>query len=286
MHCISKITKGALFAVVSILLFNGCHPSPTPGATSNEDDFSGYASDASRIEWVTDDAISIADAAGFIYNGTTMRTTHTTLGTCCTVGTDTISLPHTLTIRFGPINCTCQDGRARRGTIIVSYSGHYTDTSKIHTISFDHYFVNDNEVSGYIKTTRKDTTVTGNWYYKVLVNDSLNMSQDPLNSKYVVWTGNLVRKWISGYVSTLDRNDDAWSVSGNTTLTRPNGHQFSCDIATPLAIATGCDYAESGVIDVTGYLSPMRVLNFGSGGCDNAAVLNIGTNVYNIDLVK
>ncbi len=286
MHCMSNLTKGAFFIVVSMLFLNACHPSPTPGATSNEDDFSGYASDASRVEWVTDDVISIADASGFIYNGTTMKTTHTTLGTCCTVGTDTISSPHTLTIRFGPNDCLCQDGRYRKGTIVVNYFGHYSDTAQVHLLTFDNYYVNDIQVSGYIKTLRKDTTVVGDWYYKVLVNDSLNMSQDPLNSQYVVWTGNLVRKWVSGYVTTLDRNDDAWSVSGNATLTRPNGHQFSCDIATPLQFATNCDFAESGVIDVTGYLSPMRVLNYGPSNCDGAAALNIGTNLYNITLVK
>jgi hypothetical protein len=268
-----------------MVLFNAGCTSNSVNDLSNPDDNSGYASDMSRIERATDDAISIADAAGNVYNGANLREAKTTLGTCATVGTDTISIPHTLTIRFGPTDCTCLDGRQRRGTIIVSYNGQYTDTNDIHTITFDNYYLNGNQFSGTIKTTRIDTTILGNWYYKVLVNDSLNMSPDPLNSQYVVWTGTLVHKWLSGF-NTADRNDDAYSISGSCTLTRPNGHQFSCGISTPLQIAINCDYAESGVVDVTGYLSPMRVVNYGPTNCDAEATLNIGTNVYKLTLVK
>jgi hypothetical protein len=281
MHCYSIFRKGA-FLILSLLVLNACKQSSS-NSFSNVDDNGGYASDASRIELMTDDAISICDAAGNIYNGANLRTT--ALGTCATVGTDTISVPHTLTIRFDPNGCVCLDGRTRKGTVVVSYFGRYNDTAQIHTISFDRYYVNSNQFMGTIKTIRKDTTVTGNWYYKVLVNDSLNMSPDPLQSEFIVWTGTLVRKWVSGYL-TGDRNDDAFSISGNATLTRPNGHQFSCDIATPLQFAINCDYAESGVINVTGYLSPMRVLNYGATNCDPNALLNIGTNVYELTLTK
>jgi hypothetical protein len=288
MHCKSNFKKGAFFIVVSMLLFNAaCTPSSS-SALSNPDDNAGYASDASRIERATDDAISIADAAGSVYNGANIRATATTLGTCAYAGTDTTTLypVKTLTIRFGDKDCVCLDGRPRRGTIIVYYEGEYTDTAQIHTITFDNYYINDNQLTGTIKTTRKDTTITGNWYYKVLVNDSLNMSPDPLNSQYVVWTGTLVHKWVSGY-TTPDRNDDAFSISGSATLTRPNGHTFSCNIATPLQVNINCDYVESGIIDVTGYLSPMRVLNYGpTTNCDNQAQLNIANNVYNISLIK
>ncbi len=285
MHCISTIKKGAFSLLASVLIFAGCTRTST-NTLSDGDDDGGYASDLSRIEWANNDVISIADAAGDAYNGAFVRTTGTTLGTCATVGTDTIHTPHTLTIRFGPSDCSCLDGRMRRGTIIVSYSGQYKNSGMLHTITFDHYYVNDNEMTGSIKTIRVDTTVTGNWYYKVIVADSMNVSLDPLNSKYVTWTGSLVRKWVQGYLTTSDRGDDIFSISGNATLTRPNGHQFSCDIATPLQFAMGCDFAESGVVDVTGYNPPMRVLNYGSGTCDNTALLNINTNVYTLTLTK
>jgi hypothetical protein len=261
-------------------LFAGCAKS---SPTISDDDNGGYASDADKIEWATDDVISISDAAGTLYNGDYMRVTHNTLGSCATVSTDTVDVPHTLTIRFGDEDCTCLDGKNRRGAIIVSYSGEYTDSNTVHTISFDNYYVNDNQLTGTIQVTRVDTTVTGNWYYDVLVNESLILNPDPLKSQSISWQGALVRKWVTGF-TTPDRSDDAFSVGGSATLTRANGHTFNFNISTPLQINMSCDYAESGVVYVTGPNPPVRILNYGSTACDPYATVSISPNVYNITL--
>ena len=279
MHCKLNYVKGAFFTVISMLLFSACHPD-TSSNLANGDDNGGYASDASRIEWANNDIISIADAAGFTYNGAYMRTTYD--GVCARVATDTNSTPHTLTIRFGNTDCVCLDGKKRRGTIIVTYNGLYADSGQLHTISFDNYFINDNQMSGTIKTSRVDTTITGNWYYNVYVNDSMNISQDPRNSQIVGWSGTLVRKWVTGFASGT-RIDDVFSISGFATLTRPNGHIFNFAIATPLQAALACDYMQSGVVNVNGYTGSHR-LDYGSGGCDAGATVYIGVNGYPVTL--
>lgn len=269
--------------VLAIFAIGGCKKTDSNPLTDADDD-GGYASDASRIEWMSNDAISIADAAGTFYNGVYMKTTNT-FGTCAIVAVDSVSTPHTLTIRFGDVNCMCLDGKNRRGSIIVSYNGSYADSNKIHTISYDNYYVNDIRLSGTTKVTRVDTTVVGNWYYRVLVDDTMTTKPNT----YVTWKGALTRKWISGY-NTGDRSDDAFSISGNTTLVRPNGHLFTFDIQTPLKFALNCDYAESGVVNVTGFNGDTRVLNYAlgnngtPGSCDNAAQLNIGVHVYQLKL--
>jgi len=284
MQCNSIFRKGAFFIVIPMLLLSAC--SKSNNGLSNPDDNGGYASDASRIEWANNDVISIADAAGETYNGAYMRTTHTTIGECALVGTDTnTSAMHNLTIRFGDVDCPCLDGRKRRGTIIVYYNGNYTDSAQIHTITFDNYFINDNQLTGSITYTRVDTTVIGDWYYKILVNDAMNLTPGQLNSQIITWNGNLERKWVTGY-ATDDRSDDIYAISGSATLTRANGHQFTFDIATPLQFALNCDYAESGVADVWGPIAPMRILNYGSGNCDPDAQVSISGNVYSILLQK
>ena len=272
----------AFLVASSALVFQACQKS-NDNIIGNGDDQGGYASDASRIEWANDDVISIADAAGEVYNGAYMRTTHnTSIGTCCTVGVDTVSNPHTLVIRFGSSDCVCLDGRSRKGTIIVSYSGEYSDAGQPHTITFDNYYVNDNQLTGTISTTRVDTTIAGNWYYKVTTADSMNVSQDPLNSQFVVWKGSLVRKWVQGY-TTGDRSDDIFSISGTGLLTRPDGNVFSFQIATPLQFALGCNFCESGVVNVSGY-EGARILNYGAGTCDANAQLSIGVHIYELTL--
>jgi hypothetical protein len=280
MHCISNFRKGAFLIAIAMLLFTACSK-PSNNSLSDEDDDGGYASDASRIELINNDVISIADVAGALYNGIY-------LANCATVATDTISIPHTLIVRFGPSECVCLDGRKRKGAIIISYTGRYQDTNKLHTITYDNYYVNGNQLTGFVQTTRIDTTLTGKWFYNVYVNDSLNMSQDPKNSQFVTWRGNLVRRWIKGDVmGAPDRNDDVFTISGAASLTRPNGHTFAVGIASPLQVAIGCDYIQAGEVNVSG-LKGGRVLNYGTGTstCDANAQLNIGVNFYPLVLVK
>jgi hypothetical protein len=281
MYCISKVKKGCFLIALSAVAFTSCRKETGNGL--NADDNGGYASDASRIEWINNDVISIADAAGSVYNAAYIAG----INGCATVATDTSSIPHTLRIRFGTAGCTGIDGRVRKGTIIVTYNGRYTDAGQLHTITYDNYYINGHNMRGSIKTIRVDTTVAGKWYYKVMAKDSLNMSPDPLKSQYVVWEGNLVRRWVQGYgvEGSGDRRDDIFSISGGATLTRPNSHVFSFGISTPLQFALSCNVAQSGVVNVGG-LDGARVLNYGDGGCDKNAKLNNGPAVYDILLTE
>ena len=281
MQCNPVFKTGILFITVTMLFFTACKKNNS-NPLSDVDDNGGYASDISKMEWINNDVISIADAAGNYYNGVYMRTTGTTntFGDCALVSTDTISVPHTLRVSFPSYNCLCLDGKNRRGSIIISYNGQYTDSNQIHTITYDNYFLNDQQLMGNVKVTRVDTTVIGDWYYKVKVSDTLVTTPNT----WIVWQGNLVRKWLDGF-ATGDRSDNVYSISGGATLTRANGHIFACDIATPLKIAQACDYVETGVVNVTNTgLTGVRVLNYslGTGGCDVDAQLNIGEHVYQI----
>lgn len=276
------VKKVAFLLLCSAVMFSACKKGPT-NVLDDADDNGGYASDASKIEWLSNDAISIADAAGNYYNGVYMRTTNT-FGTCATVSTDTLHSPHVIIVRFGNSNCKCLDDRYRRGTITISYDSNYSRKDQIHTISFDNYYINDVKLGGTVKVTRIDTTVVGNWYYKVKVDAS--MTNQP--NEIVYWQGSLVRKWVSGY-ATGERNDNVYSISGNATLTRANGHKYVFNIATPLRFAQDCDYCESGVVDISGYTGARQLdysVSSGSttGGCDNVAKMNINGSIYSIML--
>ncbi|MBC7552607.1 MAG: hypothetical protein H7257_01375 [Taibaiella sp.] len=282
MFCNQVLKKGSLFIAFSLLLFTACKKTES-NPLSDADDNGGYASDASHIEWLNNDAISIADAAGNFYNGVYMRTTNT-FGACAIVAPDTLHSPHIITIYFGDVNCKCADGRNRRGNIIISYDSTYNKNGQTHTITFDHYYVNDVQLAGNVKVTRVDTTIVGNWYYKVKVDESMVTTPNQI----IYWQGTLVRKWVSGY-ATGERGDNIFSISGVASLTRANGHKYVFNIATPLQFALDCDYCQSGVVDIAGY-SGSRQLDYsvsnGSavGQCDNVAKLNITGRIYPLKL--
>jgi len=279
----SGFFKFTLLIAASVLALSACRRGTTDdNYLKDDDDRSGYASDASRIEFANNDIIAMADQAGTLYNAEYIRAAG---DKSVSVSTDTINTPHVLIIRFGNTDVQCADGRKRRGSIVISYNGHYMDTTQVHTITYNNYYINGNRMTGWLKVMRVDTTVVGDSYYKVQVNDSMNMSpDDPVNSRFIIWNGNLQRRQVGGQ-HTNDRGDDYFSVSGMATLTRPSGHVFNFNISTPLQFATGCDYAQSGVVNVTGYTGN-RVLNYGNATCDAAAQLNIGVHVYQITLTK
>ena len=284
MFCNQILKKGALFIIFSLFLFTACKKHDS-NPISDVDDNGGYASDVSKMEWLSNDAISIADAAGNYYNGVYMRTTNT-FGNCAVISPDTLHSPHIIIIRFGDVNCQCLDGRNRRGSIIISYDSIYQHKDQLHTITFDHYYVNDVQLGGSVKVTRIDTTVVGNWYYNVKVDESLTTASNQI----IYWQGSLIRKWVRGY-NTGDRSDNVFSISGNATITRANGHKFSVDISTPLQFALNCDYCESGVIDVSTYTGLRQVdysVSSGSetGSCDNVAKLNISGHIYPLTLTN
>lgn len=277
MHFILNIKNATFFLALTIILFAGCNKG-TSSTPFDADDNGGYASDASRIELYTDDAISICDEAGTFYNGKYLRTTTdspNTFGICGDVSTDTVTSSRTLIIRFK--NTTCLDGRTRNGAIIVQYAGEYTDSLQPHYITFDNYFVNGIQLTGSIITTRIDTTVIGNWYYQVQTLDTLISTVAGTPNSYTIWQATLVRQWVTGF-QTNTRGDDVFSISGWGQLTRANSHIFTFNISTPLEFALDCNYCESGVAVVTGY-NGQRTLNYGngygSGACDNRAQLNI-----------
>ncbi len=277
------LRKSALIVAASVFTLAACkrdtNNNSSP-ALSSADDNGGYASDAAKAEQTSNDVISIADAAAAT-SGSNLRTTGTTIGGCAMVTNDTSVTPHVLTINFGTTNCTCLDFKNRRGEIIVTYSGHYKDSGSTHTISYSNYFVNDNQLMGSKTVTNMGTNSSGQVYYNVTVNDSLNIGGDSV----ITWVGNRVRTWQAGY-STADRSDDQYLITGTTTLTRANGHVFTFDITSPLQVANNCPFIEAGTIDIssTSFASSPHILDYGTGNCDAEAQLTIGSHTYNISL--
>jgi hypothetical protein len=280
----SLLRNGAFILAATLLTLTACMrrdktTNTTNPALTSADDNGGYASDAAKLETNSNDVISIADAAGNT-GASNLRTAATTLGPCATVTNDTTVTPHVLTINFGTSDCTCADGKNRRGEIIVTYTGRYKDSGSTHTITYHEYFVNDNHVGGSKTVTNNGTNTSGQVYYTVTVNDSLTIGSDSV----ITQTGSRTRTWLDGY-STPERSDDKYLITGSTTVKRANDHTFTMNITTPLQVANDCPWIEAGVVAITGSsFSGTRTLDYGTGDCDSEADLTIGSVTYHITL--
>jgi hypothetical protein len=204
------------------------------------------------------------------------------LAGCATVTRDTVSTPRVTTIDFGN-GCLGADGKTRKGRIIVTHSGPYRNPGTTITVTFDNYFVNDNQVTG-TKTIHNDgLNNAGHTSFSVSVNGQILLAN---GAGTISWTSERTREWIAGE-STPNRDDDQYSITGSATGTAANGDQFSATINQPLIrnLAPGCRrHFVSGVATMERTNRPTRVIDFGNGNCDDQATVTVNGVTHTITL--
>jgi hypothetical protein len=265
---------------VSAVLFTGCR-------RDEEDTDTNAAADNAFAESCYSDVTNIADEAGRSGSLSNYRggPTEGLLSTCATLTFDTLNGADqdTITIDFGSANCTCNDGRSRRGKIMVYYTGQYRDSASTHTITFDNYFVNDNQVMGSKTVTNLGHNAAGHLVYDIDVNGTIILAN---NGGTITWVSQRQREWITGENSMI-WSDDMYSVTGTASGTSAAGENFTVNITSPLIrnMAIGCRrHFVQGIVQITPGSRPMRTVDFGTGACDDIATVTIGNNTYTIHL--
>lgn len=260
-----------------LLTFAACKKDNTTTDTADED--TGYAEEQARMEQSYDDAESLADEA-YINGASALKGGPNLLSSCATVTKDTVSNPHKLTIDFGTTNCLCNDGRYRRGQIIVTFAGKYRDSGYVRTISFNNHYVNDNQVTGTKQITNMGHNSNGHLYYNISVNGAIILDS---NKGTITQVSTRTRTWVNGE-NTLPRIDDVYEITGSGTLTRPNNTTVAVNITTVLVAAVNCKWIKQGVMQLTPQGKSTRSLNYGNGNCDNQAVVTVGNKTKTITL--
>lgn len=277
----SFLTRVLVISALSATVFTGCR-------RDEEDNDTNAAGDNALAEAMFADVTNISDEAGRTGSLTNYRidpNSNAILSQCATITFDSINGADvdTLTIDFGTTNCTGNDGRNRRGKIIVQYSGAYRDSGSTHNISFDNYFVNDNQILGTKTVTNNGHNAAGNLVYSINVNGSVILAS---NGGTITWTSSRQREWTQGE-STMQWNDDMYSITGSANGTSASGENFTVNITSPLIrnMAFGCRrHFVQGTFQLTPGNRPMRTVDFGTGTCDNTATVTIGNNTYTITL--
>lgn len=252
----------------------------------DEDSDTSTAGDNALAESTFQDVTNIASEAGdgalSNYRGGNYEGL---LSTCAVITMDTAvsTNPDTIRINFGSSNCMCNDGRNRRGTIVITYNGHYRDSGTVWNITFDNYFVNDNQVLGTKTVSNLGHNQAGHLVYDVNVNGSVVLAN---NGGTITWTSQRQREWIAGE-STPQWSDDMYSITGTASGTSASGNSYSATITSPLIrnMALGCRrHFVQGTVEVTPSNKPMRTIDFGTGACDDIATVTINNNTYTIHL--
>jgi hypothetical protein len=262
-----------LVPIIATVILSSCNKS--------EDIDLGASQDASKAEFFYNDVNNISDEAG--NNGEISRSMEGIMSGCATLTIDTISNPHTITIDFGSSNCLCADNRYRRGVINISFTGRYRDAGTTITITTSNYFVNDNQVIGTHTIVNQGTNTAGNIYYSVDVTGQVILAS---GAGTISWTSSRVREWIAGS-STPEFDDDVYSITGGGSGTSAGGNHIAVTITNPLIrkLDPACrKHFVQGTVEVLPDGKPVRILDFGTGDCDNTATVTINGISHTITL--
>lgn len=279
---IKMSTRLFIAAAVVSTLFVSCRKEK-----DDDDKETNSARDNALAEGTFNDVANISDQAAtgtlVSYYAPNASDDKSPLSSCATITHDTVSVPHLLTIDFGTSNCLCNDGRYRRGIIMVSYSGHYRDSASTHTITFNNYYVENNKVSGTKTVVNNGHNPAGHLTYSVSVNGQI----DKAAGGTLTWTSSRTREWIVGE-NTPVWGDDVYLISGSASgVNSPasgTSTSFTVNITSPLRKEIGCRHFVSGKFELTPSGKATRYVDFGTGACDNTALVTINGHNYNVTL--
>ncbi len=273
----ASIIFSVILAGLFILNLSSCKKDDNQQGNSGKDTSS--AVDNAQAENIYEDVSVWSDRA---MAGTTLKSTLADtvyMGTCVLATVDWSVMPYKLTIDFGPVNCQCDDGKWRRGKIIVTFNGGYFQTGTIITHTFENYFVNDNQVLGTRTVTNLGRNNADNMHWNIAVSGQIIKAN---NGGTILWNSNRQREWIEG-------EGQAWYkwvylITGTASGTKANGKSYTVTITNPLKKKFNCEWLVSGTLEIQAEEQPLVILDYGSGACDNTATVTILGQIFTITL--
>lgn len=244
-------------------------------------DTSSIANDDAAAENAFYDMKIASDNAGTDVNQNKLREKGFTDTSCVTiqnVNYNKDTKQGILTLDFGTTNCTCKDGKQRRGKIQVEYKGgkEVVGTSVVYTA--DQYFVNNYGVSG-----KKTVTYSAPLTWNIKVQDGIVTKPDGTK---VSWESDRVRKMIAGQTTLTDYTDDTYEITGTSNGVNAEGNKYAFSTETALVKSMGCQYIKAGKLKIERDGKKDAVVDYGDGTCDDKATVKIGNRSKDITLRK
>ena len=208
---------------------------------------------------------------------------------CATITVNNII--STMTVNFGT-SCTGQDGRVRSGSIQYIYNGgfHYLDSANVINVSTNNYIVDGNTVKINNETIKNMGHITnGNLTYSITANTTITKS----GGGNIQCSSTEIKVLIAGEQPNnmpIDWAHAQIAVYGTATGTSSDGESFSASItkANWLVRNFNCTYFHkyfvAGELDFIPGSKPTRYINYGTGACDNQAIITISGNLFSITL--
>ena len=194
----------------------------------------------------------------------------------------TNAFPLQVVVDFGT-GCTAQDGRTRKGKMIIVYTGRLILPGNSATTTFDGYYLDSLKVEGTHKATNTSTQDKRSFVIEVS-----NAKLTRPNGNYSTWNSAKTITQTGGVATLLDLSDDVFTITSQASGTLKKGdktYQWDAAITSPLIKKLTCWWISQGTITISHNNTPVAVLDYGTGQCDLKATLTVNGVVLEISLV-
>lgn len=176
--------------------------------------------------------------------------------------------PKTVVIRFDS-TCTNSRGIVRKGIIRIVISDYLRAPGSTAVMTFDGYYVNGFKREGKVTWTNTSTATTRSWK-RTIENGKITAP----GGRY--WLHESIREvaQIEGVSTPRNFLDDEFSITGNASVTNAQGVTRTATIVLPLHKRYTCRWIDKGRIKFQGP-NHFAILDYGTGTCDNEAVISI-----------
>ena len=260
--------------LLSSLLFTACKKESTPEPETDpaiEATFE-LSTDQATSEFMAEDDNDIlmesTEDKGILGNFAPNTTEPDNFLPCANVTiTPANGFPKTIRMTFDS-TCVSPRGVRRSGVVKVVISDTLRRAGSTAVMTFENYYVNRFKREGV--HTWSNTSVPGIRRWRREVEDGKITGP---GGRFWLHESVKIVTQIAG-VSTPQRLDDVFSITGNYSVTNPQGGTRSAEIILPLQKKVSCANIDSGRIRFEGP-NHFAVLDYGNGECDRIAVISI-----------
>ncbi len=187
--------------------------------------------------------------------------------------------PKTVTIDFGT-GCTGYFDNTRSGKIIIEVTGPRRTEGSKRTVTFDNYYFNGIKVEGTKVLKNLGPNENQNFVVSVTLTDGKLIFPD---GKTIERSVNHKREWVAGFLTPYIWDDECL-ITGTASGTKIDGIAFTRTILDALHWKRVCQFIVSGVVEINREGAEPFTLDYGSGECDNKAVVSRGGESKEIQL--
>lgn len=275
---ILKVISGVLLLSVISFTYTGCKkeedkPNSYKSASDNANADNAFAGIWKQISTVTD-------------SSNTLRSPMSACASATITPFDLVTWPKTVVVNFGTTNCLCNDGVNRRGIITAVFTGPYSDSGTVITVTLTNYYHNDYHVEGSQTITNMGRNGAGHLVYHVTVSGATITSPPSDGSKVSTWNTTQDREWFAGESTNWNIFDDVYKITGTANGVSSEGEAYTIVVNTPLQVNVGCHWIVAGTFTLTlaSYPTYPIVVDYGTGACDASATATLNGTVYPITM--